>query len=636
MENKKLTVIISLVSFILCFIFVSVVIVMIDFQQNTILSQTQLIGENTKIINQQKQNITEYESGEKFIELENRLSTLNQQIETNTILLRENQTLLENKNSELNKLNEELTQAKERLTEQNLILTQQEETITSQAQKLQILSENSDVMQQLETIAEQKSRIESLLDEISQNSTKISAQQENINKLNEKLTEFESLIEVQKQKITEFELVIGVGEYPLETSLTELLSEKQKIIENQENIINEQENTIKNQTELNDSLTQKISEYESNLAEKDGQILTLYSKISELNSKISELEKTITEQNLLLDSQNPSFVVSFIVDGEIIYKEYVKKGEEVANPPTIPAIAGYTAAWSECSKIEENKLIYAIYTPINYTINYDLTYSETTQFRFANFEIEDTQFVVDFLKNTVSFPNKTEILENKFTLNGVEYEITGNYVKSGKKSYPIDGNVVIIDKIYKIENSFISWDENIKLENNFFSINGQTYQINNNFVISNGEFYPIISYSQPSLGFTINVANQTLTYMVNNQQKMIKISNNRFVIDKKTYLIDYVSKCFKRIIGESQFIKEITLPTEFTCENNYIAIPKNALKNIYYLNSAGKLSKTLNDGYLTPVKWEITGINYILAEDTDYIYIVPLEYGDIVLSINWQ
>ncbi len=629
MENKKLPLTIGIVTFIMCFVFVTIIVVMIDLQQHTIINQTQKIDESQKIIEEQTQNLNEFESGEKFSKLNQELLSLQLQLDENNEKMQENQSKIEQKNIELDDLSSRLNIAQAKLTEQEQKLAEQTSLINEQKARLDVLSQNLDYEEQLKLLEEQKLQIDSFQNEINQLKADLNEKNTSINSLNDQIKSLNNTISAQQAKLDEQAIIIETGGVSLDVDILKVLQEKQNLITEQQSIIDEQTNALNAQTELTSQLQQKLEENALLISEKDNQILHLFTEVKSLNEKIANMERIIEEQNALLDANTTHFVVTYVAGGTLIDKIVVEKGENVTTIPQIPQKQGYLADWSENGEsINENKLIYAIYTPINYEINYDFTIHQEIPFRFATFNLNDTQHTIDFLKKSVTFTNECEIVDEKFTIKDVTYTLdTENMcVRAGKKSYPIDNNSFIIDRIYKIANNKITWESNVSFDKNSFTINDKTYSLVENKIISDDYLTDIISFSQPELNFTYYLSNNTLTYIQNNKQTNIKV-NNQFVINNKTYQIDLINHSFNLILGKSTFKTMPALVNSFTIEDKYFVLPK--VTDV--INST-----KIDDKTYSPVSWHISGIDYLINEDDNYIYIFPLNSANLSISINWE
>ncbi len=635
MENKKLALSIVIISFILCFAFVTIIILLIDSQQHTIFNQTQKLGENERIIQEQSEDIKEYESGEKFSKLNQTLNELQTLVDENSQKIRENLEKISQKEYELNAITLELNSTKERLDIQTQKVIEQERIIDDQNSKLDIYRENHDWDDELALIQTQKEQISEYIQQITQNEALISTQKEEIANLSLEIDSLKTEIQNQKAIITQQEILIRTGETSDQSTL-ELIQEKQQKIDKLQEAIAAQENLVLSLTEQNDALNQKLIESEALNAENDSNILGLLNKIGTLNDRITALEAEIEAQKLLLDETNQHFSVCFVAEGEIIDKQVVSKGE-MPTPPTIPTKYGYTGAWSEFGPIEDNTLVYCIYTPIEYDICYDLSVSKKTEFRFATFYIENEKYTIDLKNKLVLFTDYAPIQNNTFSLDGKTYTIDYEHscVIGGKKSYPIDNSTFIIDKIYKLDNTQITFENSVLLQKNAFELKDKIYTIDKNQIITDGSTIDISTYSEPSFGWSINLANHTLFYTENNRNKSLKIENDRFTLNGKTYVVDYVCKCFRELRGETQ-LKSDTLPTHYNITDRFIRLDKDISNYVYYINDNGKLSDVYEDGYLIPTSWEISGIDYLLSEDENFLYIIPLSQGEISISINWK
>jgi uncharacterized repeat protein (TIGR02543 family) len=74
--------------------------------------------------------------------------------------------------------------------------------------------------------------------------------------------------------------------------------------------------------------------------------------------------------------QNP-FAITFMADGTLVKEFYVHKGEGLTADqfPQVPEKKGYTGTWSatgDITNVTANQTIQAVYTPISYTISYEM------------------------------------------------------------------------------------------------------------------------------------------------------------------------------------------------------------------------------------------------------------------------
>ncbi len=75
------------------------------------------------------------------------------------------------------------------------------------------------------------------------------------------------------------------------------------------------------------------------------------------------------------DSKVPVYRIEYVADGVTVgFDDYIHAGSELV-PPEIPPKDGYTSRWEDFSiEGEGDIIVHAIYTPIEYTISYEVVY----------------------------------------------------------------------------------------------------------------------------------------------------------------------------------------------------------------------------------------------------------------------
>ena len=676
MENKKTFFTIFGIGLGLGLVLISIIIVLIDSQQSTINYQNTVINEHEQTIIDQSENLSKFENDAEYKRVKDEIE------KANRLLLSQQDQIYENL-SKIDELQNTILSLNSTISTKDELVSLKQQTIDTQIEELnqkedEITQLNATISSQAEILASHDQTVESYkqtiinlnfsVDELKQNATKlskeISEKVATIQTQSQTITTLESKVENMQSVIAEQTLIIeasGLGQSLGDSSLIELLKKKQQQVDEQQELIQTQDETIASQKDLIEGYLQKLTEVESVinakdqliddqstlLAEREQTIFTQQDTIDQLNGLIESLreeleqkDQTISALEDQIENSETSFCVSFVADGTLVNRQYVAKGAKLTTIPTVPAKDGYDGVWSEFDTIEDNTLIYAIYTPKKYKLIYNLDLLEYYSFKNAYFAIDDIPYTIDFWKNTLSYEKRVPIIDNKFSLNGITYTLDqeNSVVSFGDTEYPIEDMAFMMDNIYYIKEGYIGFNTTVNIVADSFVLDDKTYLIDtiNHKIITHDIQIDIQSYYCQPLNYLIYPMSNTLKSKAQNS-KEYSIENNIVTILNTKYTVDYANKRLFCILGASTLKSDASdLPTEFSYGDKLIKLPKNVAKYVKNISFDGKqTSETNTSGYNKPIGWELNAIKCSPSFDDEYLYFVPLEYTDLIIHVVW-
>ncbi|MBR4270400.1 MAG: hypothetical protein IKQ31_01830 [Clostridia bacterium] len=676
MENKKTLFTILGIGLAMCFVLISIIIVLIDSQQSTIQYQNSVINERDQTIQDQSESLNKFENDAEYkrvkeeIERANKLLLSQQdQIYDNLNEIEQLQASIKDLDEIISRKDEIITQQQQTIDEQSEILFQKENDINDLNDKIdtqtQTLNEHQKVVDSYkQSLINLTHNIEELKQNLAQKTALLSEKDEQLTSKSQNIAELEQKVASMQQKIAEQTLIIeadGMGTSLGDTALIELLKKKQQQIDEQNELIEKQKETITSQTslieeyknkqtEIDEIITKKdqlINDQAILLQEKEDAILAQQQIVDDLNQRIQQLENQIAEQQQTISSQQEqiennatSFCVSFIAEGELVNKQYIKRGEKVATIPAIPEKEGYDGVWSDFDTIVDNTVIYAIYSPKKYKITYNLDLFEYYSFKNAYFYLNGQTYIIDFWKNTLNYDKTVAIVDNKFTLNGLEYtiDIEKNVVYFGDVEFAIEDNAFMMDNIYYIKDNAISYNTTISINGNQFALDNENYTIDtiNHKIVSNEIQIDIDCYYCQPLNYLVYPSKNELKSKTQNS-KSYQIVNNQITIGDKKYKVDYQNRRLCCFLGASSLKSAASeLPIEFSYGDKLIKLPKNVAQYVKNISFDGKqTSDTATTGYNKPVGWELNAIKCSPTYDDEWLYFVPINYTDLTVYVVW-